>query len=235
MKWWGWALIGLVVGVALTMLIRFGEPTKEVAALKQELAVAAERSRVTDSLLARSLRITDSVARETAAIRARMMEEAQRAALADSNLKAAKIVAQVAREKLAEAQTAADSIPALVSTYRAEANRADAAELTLAATTVRLMTAGQLLANDSVVIAERDRSVAELTGDRDRWKATALQSQGVIDQLERRKRALGSRLAGGAETAALGAATIQSCTDGLLTLGCVAGSAATVWRIARGV
>lgn len=233
MKWWGWALLGLVIGIAVTMVVRFRSP--EVERLKAELAVTAERSRVTDSLLERSKVVSDSVARETVKVWAELAEAAKRAALADSGLVLARHDATVARQALGEARTAADSLPALVIAYKAEARRADAAEGTLAATQVQLMTAGRLLALDSTAIATRDSMLFQVTGDRDRWKATATNALAVVDKMGQQNGSIGARLVGGAETAALAAATVGSCTNGLLSLGCVAGSAATVLRLARGV
>lgn len=225
-------LLGGTLGIGLVLLWK-GPPDEEVERLKARIATQAERSRVADSLLkADSLRIA-GLLRTTDSLDAERRRLAGLAASASQGHADARRMAQEAREALGLAQTAADSLPALVVAYRAETARAEAAELTLGVTREQLENSGRLVAIKDSIIRTQFGDMETLRGDRDHWRDTALEAQRVVDRLQSRSRGFLPDLGRGVETLALGAATYGACRDGVGTMGCLAGAGATALRLAK--
>lgn len=230
MKWWGWLLLGLVAGIALVILWR-GSPDDDAQRLRELVAADSLRSLQADSLIAALRLRVDSVSRETAVA----TEEAERwrvvAVKASEGHEKARQAAQEARSRLEAARTIADSVPALVGALRAETERAEAAESLLGATRSQLEATGRIVAGQRSVIAGQDSMLGLLRADRDRYRDRLGEAMTIIGRYEGQRRGVGNALAKGAETAAIGAATVGACRQGALTLGCVAGAVAVVVRV----
>lgn len=214
MTWWRWGLVGLVAAAV-------------VAGLGYLVGVTVERDRATQSRLELlSNQIQDdlehaattarlqaaAVARETA-----LQEALGRARASEAREAAANQATTATRAQLAQAMTAADSLAAYVPLVAGLTE-----ELAVAKSSTRSY-------RDAL-----EASIAKSAALTARVAADSILIEGqrqTIQGLARPATASGGRIGRVAETAALAAATAGACRQGALTVGCLAGVAATASRI----
>lgn len=221
MKWWGWTLLGLVLGVAGVLLWR-GPVSDDVRDLRDRLTVEQERSRqlaIVDSV--RQLRI-DSLESLVALVPrdslARLTREAK------SARDAARTSAQEAAQAIATARTTADSLSITTAALWASQRHAEASDSLVSRLEMDLAATGRMLALTREVqretAAQRDSARAEAGRLR-------LLLHDAMEIVETRPPRLGRAV----ETVAIGAATVGACRDGLLTVGCLSGAVVTTLRV----
>lgn len=223
MKWWGYILIGLVLGIAGTLLWR-GPVSDEVRDLQNRLAVAEEHSRqlaIVDSM--RQVRI-DSLESLVALVPrdslARLTREAK------SARDAARTSAQEAAQALATARTTSDSLSITTAALWASQRHAEASDSLAARLEIDLEATGRMLALTREVqvetAAQRDSARAEAG----RWKTLAIDLMDGVTHIGQQP-----KFGRAVETVAIGTATVKACQNGLVTAGCVAGVVVTGKRL----
>lgn len=212
MKWWGWILLGLVGGITALLLWQ----SRQLVQARHRLATEQERSRqlaIVGSV--RQVRI-DSLEALIVPVdttdRQRLREAQQRARQS----------AQEAARAIASARTTSDSLAITTAALWASQRHAEASDSLASRLTLDLEATSRLLALTREVqvetAAQRDSARAEAG----RWKLLATDAVSIGPQ---------PKLGRAVETAAIGAATVGACRDGLLTLGCVAGVVVTGKRL----
>lgn len=214
MTWWRWGLVGLVAAAV-------------VAGLGYLVGVTVERDRATQSrleLLSNQIRADIEHAATTARLQETVVarETALQAALArvrasEAREAAAEQATTATRAQLAQAMTAADSLAAYVPL--------------VAGLTEELAIAKSSTRSYREALAASIAKSAALTA---RVAADSLLIEGqreTIRGMSRPTTAGSGRLGRVVETAALAAATAGACQRGVLTVGCLAGAAATWQRL----
>ena len=232
MRWWGWVLIGLAIGILLSLLWR-GDPSEEVQRLRDRVAADSVRSLQVDSLLEAKDSTVARVSRETDSLRSVMLgQDSLTDALGEAHA-AARQAALRARLALDSARTLSDTLEGLSGALRAETARAEAAEGLAGSLRSQLITSARLLALRDTALAERESQLNAVREDRDRIRDRLTEAMTVIGRLQSGKTGFLPALGKGLETVGIGAATVGACQQGVLTVGCVAGGVVTVVRLAK--
>lgn len=169
MKWWGWLLLGAVLALAGAALYT----AHATSAWRQELGAAQANSAAADSAVARASLERDQLRAEVLAAGAAQRVSDSVAAAAQVRAGESRRREQLAKERLAQVTTAADSIPPLVDALaEADSTISDQARqlVLLAKDTTRMAgSIAKLLRSDSLA----QGSIDQLTRDRDVWKKKA--------------------------------------------------------------
>lgn len=218
MKWWGWVLIGLVLGAGAVLLWRDAQ-IKDWQRRMAETEAAAKQLAVVDSL--RQLQI-DSLLRQVEAIPKDSLDRMTRLAALSSQR--AREAAQQARTALGQAATAKDSLDlALVALGASEAHR-DTLEAEVSTLRVNLEATGRILALTRQVVGEVSAQRDSARVDAGRWKLRAIEAESFVGTVTPH------RLGEAIETGAIIATTVKACSDGV-SYGCIAGSLVVVGRV----
>lgn len=159
MRWWAWGLIGLVIGAAGMYVFATGRLAE--AQRQQDVALFT-----LDTATAKARATRDSLQAAVGQLAVRNAVLAQQAADARSMARAATTTGQQLRGQLADAQTAADSVPLLLGALELSENAAGHWEAAAWADSVRADSAMTALERvntaltDQVAITERYKALA---------------------------------------------------------------------------
>lgn len=221
MKWVPYGL-ALVVGFLLCLLLK-GNPTETGQAWLDSLNVERERSRVADLAVLASERRADSL---MALIGLVVIDTASQRLAREASQRAAQS-ALLARQALASARTASDSLKLVFVALGASEAHRDTLQAEVATLSANLEATGRLLGLTRQVqletAAQRDSARAEAG----RLRLLLHDAGEIIEQPQ----STGQRVGRAAETLGIGAATYGACSDALLSPGCIAGALVTAKRL----